>query len=150
MSQPKFITNPSYDALHTAAVTIVREARTFAWLDYVMAPVRGGLMFGVVASHKLNVPLITIDYSSVKGKGGGEEHTNVFPVLDPSKNILLVDDLVDSGETMKEIVAHYVDLGHKVVTAVIHYKESSAFHPDLYYWRIPADSEFITYPYEVV
>lgn len=149
MAQPKFITDPSYDALHNAAVTMVREARTFGWIDAVLAPVRGGLLFGVIASHKLNVPVIPLQYSSKAGAGDDKNHANVLPELaDNVRTVLLVDDIVDSGHTLAEIVKHYTEAGIKVITAVIHYKEGAVFHPDLYYWRIPADSEFINYPYE--
>ena len=150
MSQPKFITNPTYDQMHNAAITMVREARTLAWLDCIVAPARGGLLFGVIASHKLNIPVYPALYSSKKGKGDDKNHANVLPDVGDVKTILLVDDIVDSGETVREIVEHYTGLGYKVITAVFHYKEGAVFHPDLYYWRIPADSEFITYPYEVV
>ena len=147
MAQPKFITNPTYDALHNAAITIVREARTLDWIDAVVAPARGGLMFGMIASHKLNVPMVAIKYSSKEGRGDDKNHDNVLPDIN-AKTILLVDDIVDSGLTMKEIVEHYESKGVRVISAAFHYKEGAAFHPDLYFWRIPADSEFICYPYE--
>lgn len=147
--QPKFITNPSYDHLHMAAVTMVREARTHAWIDAVLAPVRGGLLFGVVASHRLNVPVIPIHYSSKDGRGDDKTQLNTLTALaNGIKTVLLVDDIVDSGNTMKEIAEFYESAGIKVITAVYHYKEGAAFTPTLYYWRIPADSEFINYPYE--
>jgi hypoxanthine phosphoribosyltransferase len=149
MGQPKFITDPSYDALHNAAVTMVREARTHGWIDAVVAPIRGGLLFGVIASHKLNVPLSAIAYSSKRGAGDDKNHSNVLPMAQHGQTILLVDDIVDTGNTLKEIVDHYTSKGVKVITAVFHYKEGAVFAPDLYYWRIPADSEFINYPYEL-
>lgn len=150
MGQPKFITNPTYDALHNAAVTMVREARTNAWIDAVVAPVRGGLMFGVVASHTLNVPLIPVHYSSKAGNGDDKTQVNTIASLaNGIKTILLTDDIVDSGNTLKEIVEAYTAAGIKVITAAFHYKESAVFQPDVYYWRIPADSEFIVFPYEV-
>lgn len=147
MSQPNFITNPSYDQLHNAAITIVREARTYGWIDAVVAPSRGGLMFGVIASHKLNVPLIPVTYSSRVGKGDDKNHDNVLPYIN-AKTILLVDDIVDSGQTMCEIVEHYHTKGVNVITAAFHYKEGAVMQPTVYFWRIPADSEFINYPYE--
>lgn len=149
MPQPKFITNPTYDQLHSAALTIVREARSIDWIDAVVAPSRGGLMFGVIASHKLNVPLIPVRYSSKEGHGDDKNHTNelVLPWF-PAKTLFLTDDIVDSGLTMQEIKDFYVSKGYKVITACFHYKEGSVFHPDLYFWRIPADSEFINFPYE--
>lgn len=147
MPQPKFITNPTYDQLHLAAVTIVREARSISWIDAVVAPSRGGLMFGVVASHKLNVPLVPIKYSSKRGNGDDKNHINELPVI-VANTILLVDDIIDSGHTIKEISDHYTEQGIRVLTAAFHYKEGAVIAPDLYFWRIPADSEFITYPYE--
>jgi adenine/guanine phosphoribosyltransferase-like PRPP-binding protein len=150
MGQPKFITRPSYDQLHNAVIELVREARTYAWIDAVIAPSRGGLLFGVIASHKLNVPLHPISYSSKEGKGDDKNHSNILPDLSQYKTVFLIDDLVDSGNTFKEIVDHYTEQGIQVITAVIHYKESSTYHPDVYFWRIPADSEFIVYPFEDV
>jgi hypoxanthine phosphoribosyltransferase len=147
MAIPNFITSPSYDMLHTAALTMVKEARTLAWIDAVLAPVRGGLLFGTIASHKLNIPLYTAHYSSKSGAGDNKNHSNILPSI-VAKTIFLVEDLVDSGNTMNEIVDHYEGQGIKVITAVFHYKESSIFHPDLYFWRIPNDSPFISYPYE--
>lgn len=147
MAQPKFITNPTYDQLHLAAVTIVREARTMGWIDAVVAPSRGGLLFGVIASHKLNVPLIPIQYSSKEGKGDDRNHNNDLPDIE-AKTVLLVDDIVDSGQTIKEIIDHYTSKGIRVISASFHYKEGAVVHPDLYFWRIPEDSEFINFPYE--
>jgi hypoxanthine phosphoribosyltransferase len=128
---------------------MVREARTLGWINNVVAPVRGGLLFGTIASHKLNVPVIPIAYSSKKGAGDDKNHTNQLPDID-GETLLITEDIIDSGHTLKEIVTHYQDKGHKVITAAFHFKETAVFHPDLYFWRIPADSEFITYPYENV
>lgn len=152
MGQPRFITDPSYDALHNAAVAMVREARTYGVIDAVIAPVRGGLMFGVIASHTLNVPVIPVAYSSKSGAGDDKNHLNQLPLLSPDvKTILIVDDIIDSGHTLKEIVEHYKAFPFtKVMTAVFHYKVGAVFVPDLYFWLIPADSGFINYPYEAV
>ena len=149
MAQPKFITHPTYDQLHSAAVTMVQEARTIGCIDTVLAPVRGGLLHGVIASHKLNVPLTPIQYSSKTGAGDDKNHNNQLPDVE-GKILYLVEDIVDTGHTMLEIVDHYTNLGHKVITAAFHYKEDAVFHPDLYWWRIPQNSEFIVYPYENV
>ena len=148
LMQPRFITHPSYDQLHNAAITMVNEAASTGIFDMVVAPARGGLLFGVIASHKLNIPLVTVNYSSKHGQGDDKNHDNVLPVFEGKQKIFLAEDLVDSGESLKEIVEHFTKQGHTVTTAVFHYKESSVFHPNLYWWRIPKDSEFFCYPFE--
>ena len=56
-------------------------------------------------------------------------------------NILLVDDICDSGESikvaLKEIDEHG---GFHVFTATIHYKNHSSFKPDLYAEEVPNDT----------
>ena len=129
---------------------MVREARQLHWIDAIVAPSRGGLLFGVIASHRLNVPLEHVIYSSKAGKVDDKNHANALPdMASDVKTILLVDDLNDSGNTMKEIHDYYREKGLRVITAVFHYKEGSVFKPDMYFWHIPIDSPFIDYPYEV-
>jgi hypoxanthine phosphoribosyltransferase len=147
MKQPKFITHPSYDQLHNAAVTMAEEVMSMGRVECVVALLKGGCFFGLVASSKLKVPLYTIDYSSTKGKGTGSYHSNDLIEI-PHKHIWIVDDLADSGNSMKEVSEHY-SKQHELFTSVFHYKESSSFRPDLYWWRIPSDSEWIVYPHEV-
>lgn len=148
MAQPKFITKPSYDHLHHAAIAMIREARTHGWIDAIVAPARGGLLFGMIASHKLNVPMHAVAYSSKNGAGDDKNHTNTLPDLPGVNRILLVDEICDSGHTLKEIVDHYMSKGIDVITAVFHQKDGAAYDPTIYYWRIPKDSEFIDYPWE--
>jgi hypoxanthine-guanine phosphoribosyltransferase len=106
------------------------------------------MMFGAIASHKLNVPMIALHYSSKHGNGDDKNHQNILPELDQYKTLFLVDDIIDSGATLTEIVKFYTERGNKVITGSYHFKDGASFHPDLYFWRIPSDSEFIVYPYE--
>lgn len=94
--------------------------------------------------------MLPLMYSSKEGAGDDKNHSNELPSLPGSVNtVLLVDDIIDTGKTTQEIVEFYRDQGVKVITAVFHYKEGAVIAPDLYYWRIPKDSEFINYPYEL-
>lgn len=143
------VANPSYDTLHYAAVQLLETiSLNEDKFDYIVAPVRGGLLFGVIASHAFGVSLTPVQYSSRDGKGTGL-HQEQLPNLPEGSRILLVDDIVDSGNTLREIVDHYNSRCVTVVTAVFHYKEGAAIVPNYAWWTIPVDSPFINYPYEV-
>ena len=148
MIQPSFVVRPTYDHIHQATLSLVQHIKTLGHVDAIVAPARGGLLMGVIASHALNVPLVPVSYSSKKGKGDDRNHDNVLPPMSKYKRILVVDDIADSGETLKEINDHYKSEGIDVLTAVIHLKESSVFTPTVYFLKIAANSEFIVYPYE--
>ena len=77
---------------------------------------RGGLIPAVMISHKLNIPYVT----------------------KINKHTLVVDDICDSGETLKNIVAGY--------TATLHYKKTASFTPDFYSKEV--GDEWIVYPWE--
>jgi hypoxanthine phosphoribosyltransferase len=77
---------------------------------------RGGLIPAVMISHKLNIPYV----SKI------------------NKDTLVVDDICDTGETLKNMVAGY--------TATLHYKKTAVFTPDFYAKEV--GDEWIVYPWE--
>ena len=87
-------------------------------IDSVFGLKRGGLIPAVMVSHKLGLP-----WSDV-----------MLP------NTLVVDDICDSGVTLKNTVGVY--------TAVLHYKpHTSCYKPNIYA-QIHEGDEFIYYPWE--
>jgi hypoxanthine phosphoribosyltransferase len=77
---------------------------------------RGGLIPAVMISHKLNIPYV--------------DRIN--------KDTLVVDDICDTGETLKKSIAMY--------TATLHYKPTAGFTPDFYAKEV--GTEWIVYPWE--
>lgn len=77
---------------------------------------RGGLIPAVMISHKLNIPYV--------------DRIN--------KDTLVVDDICDTGETLKNSIAMY--------TATLHYKPTAGFTPDFYAKEV--GTEWIIYPWE--
>jgi hypothetical protein len=92
-------------------------------LEAITGLPRGGLIPAVLLSHKLNLPYVSIADDCEK-----------------YDNILVVDDICDSGETLKQY--------HQLFsTATIHYKQLALVKPDFYYSLAP-DDKWIVYPWE--
>lgn len=67
--------------------------------DYIIGLARGGLVPAVKLSHKLDIPMLAVNWQT---------RDSLFRHIDPAiktklhnKRILIVDDIVDSGETIK-------------------------------------------------
>jgi len=84
---------------------------------------RGGLIPAVLLSHKLGLPYVNLSNDC-------EGH----------ENVLVVDDICDSGETLKEYYQFFP-------TATIHYKQTAIVKPDFYYSLTPED-KWVVYPWE--
>lgn len=93
------------------------EGRTF---DLIIGINRGGCIPAVIMSHALKVPVSMIDYSTRDG-------VNVHPrslyryfeeLSGLYQSILIVDDLVDSGKSMLEVVRH-ASMWHQVTVATL-------------------------------
>ena len=105
--------------------------------DVILAIARGGL---TLAHHLAEIfdirEVFTINAVSYE-KTQKKETIDIFniPNLHGYKNILIVDDISDSGETFKEVLKtlkeKYQDLNFK--TLAIFYKPSSKFKPDFYF-----------------
>lgn len=86
---------------------------------------RGGLIIGVMMSHKLGLPLID-RLQSYYGK-----------------KFLIVDDIADTGKTLhnfKSEVFQYADI------ATIHYHKQSLVEPK--FWVTEKGDDWIVYPWE--
>lgn len=152
MAEYSFV-SPSYNDIHNACVDIVRDVkRTGKPVELVLGIARGGLMPAVILSHMLEVPMKSVSYSSKSGKGDNKNHDNVLPTLSDVKGtILVVDDICDSGQTLREIVDHFQAQGLSVLTATLFYKvhENQTFIPLDFFWRkILPDAGWITFPFE--
>lgn len=68
--------------------------------SYIVALSRGGLIPGVILSHKLGVKLVPISWST---RDGGDKESNCWIPEDINlgNKILVVDDIVDSGEALR-------------------------------------------------
>lgn len=69
--------------------------------DYIVAVVRGGAVPATLLSHKLSVPMLTINFSLRDFKGADVSSTTLK--LLRSKRVLVVDDIIDSGDTARAV-----------------------------------------------
>ena len=83
---------------------ICREVANSGWRpEYVVGLTRGGLLPAVMISHWFDVPCETL---KVALRDGGEPESNLWMAEDAysGKNILIVDDINDTGATIDWIV----------------------------------------------
>lgn len=120
--------------------------------DCVFALARGGLVPGAIMGYQLDVPVLTATFSSEKGIGLGSRNDwfkspfNGMGLL----NILLVDDICDTGYTIKEITEQLKRAGHKVKSLTICAREfpSSGAIPDFFADMILDEVTWVAFPWE--
>lgn len=96
-----------------------RILKTGKKFDGVWGPPRGGLPLAVCLSHRLNIPFLS------KPKG---------------KNTLIVDDIADTGKTLKK----FADKGHFIATWFYH--KQSKVVPQV--WIREKKDDWIVFPWE--
>lgn len=102
--------------------------------DTIVAIARGGVTLGhAYASATNNRQLMSLNSILYEADKRGDRCT-VFnlPNLSNAKKILLMDDIVDSGETIKEVLRElkicYPDVEIKI--ASLYYKKTAVIQPD--------------------
>ena len=147
MAEYKYVSWPEYGNLAEALAEKVRSGgKRF---DLVVGIARGGMPVAMVVSDRLDV---RIDFINVKSYFGiGERGTpKILSTLTEEiagKNILIVDDLVDQGDTMKVVEGYLSGQGPKLLeVAVLFKKPWTRFEPDYY---LEVVDRWVVFPFEL-
>ena len=139
----------SWNEYHTTAqklaATILDHSKP---LDKIVAISRGGLTLGHLLSDFLRIPISTITIQSYTDiQAHGEIHiTEKLQSPIRQKRILLVDDVSDSGKTLKRAIEYLKHFGPTSITTVtMFHKPHSSYRPD-YFAR--QTTKWILFPYE--
>ncbi len=120
--------------------------------DVVLVAVsRGGLVPArIIADLLEKEEVYCIAYRSYTGIGKQEEG-KLLQGLDielKDREVIICDDIVDSGNTIRKLKEALTIKGARVKTAVLHWKESSSEKPDFFAARCEKDT-WIVYPWEL-
>ena len=87
--------------------------------DYIVGVVRGGAIPAVYLSHRLGIPMRTVSWSTFHGDQVRETALDIAEDIADGKKILIVDDIIDSGRTMREILQDWECDRSRVAVAVL-------------------------------
>ncbi len=139
--------------------TLAELVHASGWkFDSLLCLSRGGLRPGDVLSRIYDIPLSILAASSYRDEAGTiQGHLDIGQYIASSRpnavkgKVLVVDDLVDSGLTMKKVLEHIRDKIPNVTEvklAVLWWKKTSIIKPDFYVQYLE-DSPWIHQPFEI-
>ncbi len=122
-----------------------------ASFDAIVTISRGGLVPARIVSDVLGIEemyVIRSRFWGIAGKVFDEPQVSIHEPLDVSgKDVLVVDEVVDTGLTMGKVMGIIKGMGARnVKSAVLHYKLTSSLRPD-YYVEVVKEWVWIFYPW---
>lgn len=147
----------SYDEYHNLIEKLAIQIYQSGWaFDTILCLARGGMRPGDILSRIFDKPLAIMSTSSYRAEGGmvrGQLDIARYittPKGEIAGRVLLVDDLADSGHTLKAVVellrTHYQPIT-ELRTAVLWTKAVSIFQPDYSVEFLPTNP-WIHQPFE--
>lgn len=140
----------SWDEFHSLSLLLAEQIlKSKKPVDEIVAIARGGLSLGLILTDFLQKPISTItiqSYIDIKKQGLVQITSKLGkPIRD--KNILLVDDIADSGKTFARAISYLEGFHPKsITTASLFYKPHSSFRTDFF---AKETSAWILLPHEV-
>ena len=147
----------SYDEYHNLIEKLAIKVHQSGWaFDTILCLARGGMRPGDILSRIFDKPLAIMSTSSYRAEGGTVQgHLDIARYITTPKGeiagkVLLVDDLADTGHTLKAVVDmlrnNYAPIT-ELRTAVIWTKGVSAVQPDYSVDYLPTNP-WIHQPFE--
>jgi len=123
----------SYDTFKEDTKSLIEQSRKYR-PDVIVSVARGGLMLGQLMGYGMRVRNV----QSIRAESYDEDvqRESVTIVgdcqLDKAKRILIVDDIVDSGNTLRAILDYFEQIAPHAEkrTAALFYKPSASVLPD--------------------
>jgi hypothetical protein len=146
----------SWDEYHLLIERLALKVHNSGWqFDQILCLARGGMRPGDVLSRVFDKPLAIMSTSSYRAEAGTIQGRLdmakyiTLPKGELAGRVLLVDDLADSGVTLKAVVERLRGLPAiaELRSAVIWTKAASSYTPD-YYVDMLATSPWIHQPFE--
>lgn len=150
--KPEKYEAPSWGYIYELCIQVANQIRRSGYKpDLLVAISRGGWIPGRVLSDLLENPnLATIKvehYIGIYKTRARPKITQPLPIEVKGKRILLVDDIADSGKSLKLVKKHLFDQGAvDVKICALYYKPWSVVTPDFYARRTDA---WICFPHEI-
>ena len=144
----------SYDEISFYSRTIADRLKDEG-ITHVIGLARGGLVPATIISYKLDVPLLSYAISSYKGTTKTDKFkvhqfvhfSDLKSLKEADPHVLVVDDICDTGETMRYI-------WHKLTLAAIKAKYATLFTKKKHrkfldhYGHVIPDNKWIVFPWE--
>lgn len=99
-------------------------------IDYIVGVVRGGAMPAVCLSHLLELPMRCVSWSTFHPQQMREHALDVSEDIGDGKTILLVDDIIDSGRTIEELLDDWEQPRDKLLIAALMHNTDQNITPD--------------------
>ena len=119
--------------------------------DWIVTMALGGLVPSCILGKLLNikkVQVVPISYYEETQRKEGKPIILANWLIPENAKVLLIDDIVDTGETMKKVHNLLIEKNKKVVSVALHYKPDKAYAFKPHYWINKTD-KWIIYPWEV-
>jgi xanthine phosphoribosyltransferase len=135
---------------------VARQIEADDWRpDFLVGIGRGGLVPAAYLSHRTGIPMLSVDHSSGEAGFADELLAKLAAKMRVGLNILIVDDINDSGTTiafLREAIAAYGGIADRLRVAVLINNVSSRAKAD--YWSEEIDrtrdKRWFVFPWEAV
>lgn len=147
------ITKVSWDEINSITKTLADDISKKHHIDCIVAIARGGLVPARYLAKYLNIKRIYtfgIEFYNDVNKKFRVPHIyqKFTTTFNANQVVLIVDDVIDSGESMGVVVNKVIKNGAKnFVTCSLHYKPKSTYKPSFYGKQIE-NTVWIKYDWE--